>query len=316
MSTFVYSTQKDFDGPWLVSRDALNELDEVLERICGRYQIEADKHIETEINNHLEGYPQEIQDKLRESTRESFSRLKLQRNVKLTLSNAKYIQGETIKGLLANPELQEEAPTGVEVDISASNLNARLQLGGGSSEGASLNIRTSPETDNISREAFSELQLWATKNQSPSWQRLWNNVAPWNWFVWLVIVATSSIFLPSTSNNVEKYLNPIAKELLSEGISEAELPKAVELLLQYKSKHIPQGTRPDLPTWFGILVFGGLAVNIIFSIRPKIVIGIGRNENKLFLWRKWTKFVGVTIPTIVFGGFVWPNIVDWVKNAL
>ena len=316
MSVFVYSTEKSFDGPWLVGRGALDELDEALERICVRYQIEADKHIETQVDKYLEDYPQEMQDEIRESTRERVSlRLKLQRNVKLTLSNSKYIQGRTINELLANPELQEEAPTGVVVDISASNLNARVQLGG-YYKSASLNISTSPETDSTSREAFSELQQWAKNNQSPFWQRLWNKVAPFYWFIWLFIVLISIVVLPTPSDNVEKYLKPVANELLSGGISEAELPKAVELLLQYQSKHIPQGERPSLPRWFGIIFFVGLAVNIMFSIRPKIVIGIGRNENKLLFWRQWTKFVGVTIPTIVFGSFVWPYIVEWLKNAL
>lgn len=317
MSTFVYSTQKYYDGPWLIGRDALSELDEIVERISERFKAEAEKRIEVELNNGLEDYTQEMQDELRERRREGVTRrLKLHQNVKLTLSNSKYIQGELIKDLLANPELQDEAPTGIEIEVSASDLNARLELGRGYFARTRLNIRTSPETDNNSREAFSELQLWATKNQSPFWQQLWGRVAPNFWYIWLILIALSIMVLPSTTDNVEKFLDPIASKLLLDGISDDELPQAVELLLQYQTKQVPQGDNPELSAWFGILFYGGLIVNIILSIRPKLVIGIGRNENRLFLWRQWTKFVGITIPGIVFGSFVWPYLVGWLKSVL
>lgn len=317
MSTFIYTTQKDFEGPWLVSREALNELGEIFERISGGFEDEAKKQIEIDVKADLENYPKESQSRFSEGIRERISlRHALQKTVNLTLSTSKYLQGETIKEILANPELQDEAPTGLEVEIGNHNRSARLQLGGRYYNSSQLSISTSPETDSLSREAFSDLQHWAVLNQPPLWQKIWDKVVPFNWFIWLLMISILSTAIASNSNNLDEHLAPIANELLSDGISVDEIPSAIEILLRYETNIAPQESETTLPKWFYVIFFGGLAANIIISIRPKMVIGIGRNKNRLFLWRKWTTFAGITVPGILFASFIWPYIVEWLKSTL
>lgn len=316
MSVFVYSTQKGFDGPWLVGRVALDELNDVLEEISERFEVEVNKQVEAEIVEYIEDYPPDTKDSIRESIEESIAlRHQLRKNVKISLSSSKYLQGQTIKELLANPELQDEAPVGIEVEISAAGRKARFQLGREFFGDPRLNISVSPETDGISREAFADLQLWAVNHQPPVWQQIWGKFASYHWLIWLLLISLSSFIVPSSSDDVQAYLEPKTHKILLDGVSEDELPAAVELLLQYQVKTLPKEVSREFPAWFGVLFFGGMAVCVILSIRPTMVIGLGRNKNKLEFWLKWVRFVSVTIPGIIFASFVWPYIVVWVKAA-
>lgn len=187
MSTLVYTTQKDFEGPWLLDRNALLSLGTSLKDISERLDRKAERGLQDELSVALSGYSEESQEALREEIRGRINeRLKLRRNVKILLSDSRSIHDETIEQLLLNPELEDEAPVGIEIEISASYCSANLKLGAGTYGGTHLDIRTAPETDETAREAFVILEQWAITNQSPYWLRLWKKVTPGHWLIFLL----------------------------------------------------------------------------------------------------------------------------------
>ncbi len=316
MSALVYTLEKRFDGPWLLSRDALLDLDRAMDGIYERFEIDTAQLIEEEIEQSIKGNTSDGLDEKRMWWREQITpRMKLRRSAKLMLSHSKYIQDETLEDLLANPELHDEAPIGIEVEVYGPKRNARLQLRAGLFENAALRIAASPETAKSAREAFSALQHWAMANQAPTWQRVWRRITGFHWFVWLVLVVLLSQAVPTQSEVVEEQLRVAAREMLMEGISDEEVASALELLVRFHAKEAPQELRVEMPSWFAIIVFGGLFVCAMLSICPNLVLGIGRSKSRLGYWRTWLKFVGVTVPSVVFLSFVWPHIVEWLKRV-
>ena len=66
--------------------------------------------------------------------------------------------------------------------------------------------------------------------------------------------------------------------------------------------------------WMKVLFIGIVVLGIVVRIRPLVVLGIGKGIKYLRIWRIWMKIIGVTIPTLLFGSFVWPLIEDFVKG--
>jgi ABC-type Fe3+ transport system permease subunit len=180
-----------------------------------------------------------------------------------------------------------------------------------------LRLTTSPESSQHARELFVTLRNWAVTHQPPLWQRLWGHLYGVHWFIWLSILVGVMPFLPSASEGVEHLVRSQAQELLRDGLSQEEVLRAVELLLISTAKWAPNVKPIALPAWYKVVLFGGLAASVMLSIRPKVIVGVGRGRQVLDRWRWWMKFVGVTIPGLLFGSFIWPwlseRITEWLK---
>jgi hypothetical protein len=116
-------------------------------------------------------------------------------------------------------------------------------------------------------------------------------------------IATAAL----TSNN-RGVLIAEAHRLLKNGVTAAEQSKAIELLLALDSGY-DVGAGPRGMTARGwIIVVCGTAIALAASVPPKTTIGIGRGRSAIRRWRIWVRFVGVTVPTMIFGNLVWPQI--------
>lgn len=310
MSNFVYSTQITFDGPWLIDREALLHLGKTIEAISAKFASANKELVDSKLNLILERYPREESDKKREELLEEMNQeYAMKRKVTLSCSSSKYVEDESIEQLLSLPEMLDESPTDIEVEIKTRQRSAQIKLGNRLFGGSKLSISTSPETDELAREAFVELQQWAVANQVPLWQRFWANnygTIVWLWFCALVVIAT--LFIPSKSDYIEKEVRPDVIQILKNGISIDEMPGAIELLLRNEFKVPKTEAQQPLPFWFKIYFFGGLVACLVLYFRPSLVIGIGRNEQRIKRWRWWAKFVGISLPGLIFTAFILPYL--------
>ena len=123
--------------------------------------------------------------------------------------------------------------------------------------------------------------------------------------------------LPSASRDIDQLVRSQAQEILRDGLTQEELLQAVELLLISTAKWAPNFKHGSVPAWYLIVLAGGLAVSIMLSIRPKVVIGIGRGQPILERWRLWLKFVGVALPAFISASFIGPwlyeRMGEWLK---
>lgn len=312
MSTFVYSTQSNLDGPWLIDRAALGHLGNVIDAISGKFSVASNDCIEAELSKILERYPNNSSEEDREKYREDLvQRYKLDKKITLSLSNSKYIEAESVEELLSLPELIDELPIGFEVEIKSILRSVTIKFKKVTfSNIAKLDIRTSPETDELARVAFVDLQNWAATYQAPLWQRLWANNYGLIVFFWIVALLVGSQITLSHSDKLHQDLRPVAIQLLKDGISNENFPKAIELLLRNEFKEPIVEHKNQAPKWFKYLVFGGFTSVIILFFRPSLEIGVGRSVVRLKRWRLWTKFVGIMLPGFISVSILWPYLAE------
>ena len=81
---------------------------------------------------------------------------------------------------------------------------------------------------------------------------------------------------------------------------------AVELLLELQ---IPNKISLVIFPWMKALLLVLVFVGIVVRIRPIVVVGIGKGSRSIKIWRIWLGIIGITIPTLIFGSFIWPYLV-------
>lgn len=316
MSAFIYSTQSDFDGPWLVDRDALSQLSEILDTAQSKLTTLAETLVDRDLAELAEEYAEELREKIRVERRSTYERLyALESKCKLTFSATEYIEESSLSKVLSLPEAMEKYPTSLDIELQCARRTIRVQLKTSYSKSAVLSVRTSPETDEIARFAFVEIANWATANQAPYWQRLWAKLAQHHWFLYFFLISIATPLISSESDLIRSQLRASAVEILQDGISSSEVPKALETILRLEFKVPVDSSRGETPKWYKLLVFCGLAVSVLLSIRPKLVISTRRNAAALTWWRWWMRFAGITIPGLIFGSVLWPRILEALKSA-
>ena len=73
-------------------------------------------------------------------------------------------------------------------------------------------------------------------------------------------------------------------------------------------------SKRGIPVWYRIILTAGLAICILISIKPKVILGIGIGSGKISKWKIWYQFLGVILPGLIFGGFIWPYIEQTIRN--
>ena len=120
------------------------------------------------------------------------------------------------------------------------------------------------------------------------------------------------LFLSPDTN--EKILKEEAFGLLENGIQKEEVPKALELLLAYKTQYKKSNPESELvkSDLYQMLSYVGIGL-ILFTILyfgPNSVIGIGRGERKLKLINIYVKIVIYIIPVLI----LLPILINKVSN--
>lgn len=303
MGTFIYSTQAELDGPWLVDRPALKELGEIVETIAQKFESANQDFIEAKVDKvfgtHQGG---DDRDKKDSYLRELQQKFPVKKAVSLALSRSKFVKEESIDRLLSSPDLLDEAPIGLRIRIESAERQANVVF-----REAELNIDTSPQTDELAREAFVTLQQWASANQAPLWQRIWKKRYMLFVIGWMFVSLILGSIFANTDVMTKNSIKPAADQLLQNGITDKDVPKAVEILLRLELKEpIAESKKEEIPLWVKVFVLGGLVSLALLSVRPPQLIGIGRNVQRIDRWRKWIHFLSITIPGFILVSVAWP----------
>ena len=315
----VYSTELVLAEPWLVDRHALEELSTIIDDCWGNLVAKQDDLAKKHALDHLEKYyknlsPDKQQEKLpalvaEEQQRASRSQRK---EVVLGLKNDKAFEAHSVAQILKEPALHSELPKSLSVKLRTEEADVRLSLE--HSFGPRLRLQVSPEQDELSKKIFVELREWAYKNRVPWWQRVLHKLPFFYWTLWFIVVMFSLSLQPSPTDNAVKAARAEAHQILNEGVSVEKIPKAIELLLRIESKYATVTSSVPYPLWFKLLLYVGFLIGIVISIRPQLVIGIGKGASRIEWWRRWLKIVSVALPALFFSTFLSPYLQNlWPK---
>ncbi len=145
--------------------------------------------------------------------------------------------------------------------------------------------------------------------------KLWNQLS-----IVLFILSLFTIFV-SYNNIVDieypnfklNYKNEI-NELLKHGVNKENETKSIELILKYITDYQPEkvvGIETYNKTAIVIMCIS-IFVFLISTFSPKTTLGIGRFQRHLVWYNLYSKFVLVTLPSVI----IIPILVDWIIKVL
>jgi hypothetical protein len=171
-----------------------------------------------------------------------------------------------------------------------------------------------PSDSEIAQQIFGALQNWAADLAVPRWLQLlrkWRGGIGFALLFWVLIGLMTS--LTYTLDSPKMAYKDEARQLLKKGLTPQDQPPAIELLLSIDSDYDPADKRQSPGTRFwSIFLIGALALTSL-TVTPSVVIGVWDGRRTLRLWRWWIRFIGITIPTLIFTSIIWKWVISLVR---
>jgi hypothetical protein len=301
MGQIIIPTDKKIKGPWLLDKNSLDELNETLviieEKLFESFNILVDKTAESKLEEY-QRWDEEIDiERAKQKVKESYSFEKSDKYVLVITQQGKKIKEDNLSSLLKGSQIDEFNPTELRVHIEKGPCEFTLEVS--TRYDGELETRIKSMDDSIFNDINYEISKWIDKHKPNLVMQKWSSWFPFAAFpIFMMLIFTTPFFL---KDKADIYKTELAKEsnlLLKDGLTEAETTKAIEIILQRESGYIPETFNPDITinkTVGNIWLYTGVAL-IILLIRPRTVIGLGKNKWKVGFYRKWTYFVLVFIP--------------------
>lgn len=240
-------------------------------------------------------------EKLREDKRVDWQKSRaytVKRDVKVLLKDDKKLSAKTFEDAARHPEIAASRIAEIEMVLSNSETSSSLSVGGRWTKNLRLSVTGANQQDR--ERLFIALRNWVIDCQAPTWQRAWSWAAShWiQWFTWWVVIAgLSSQLLPG--KQYSPYIDE-AHQLLTKGIGDKDLPKALEIILALESGYGVRSSPSGNALLFFLVAIGGLLVCIAVSIYPRVEVGLGKGRIRIRIWTWWMRFVVVSVPLFVF----------------
>jgi len=320
MASINYPTSSSVSGAWLISSDNLIELDELLDSFTDRLAKEQERYIEQVADEKVAAQmaqeaatPQDKLDELRTFYKDSYRRRfddTRSRVVTFFLSRGRTVIDEKFSGAIRNPHVGSEAPTGFSMFFREGEVTAKVKVRS-LSYSNDLEFSVEPSNSEIAQEIFGALQNWVSDLEIPRWVHV---ARKWRFgirfaLLWWLLMAFLIPLMHVNDSPTEAYKDE-ARELLKRGVTPQDQVHAMELLLAISSEYHPANRRSNLGFRFWTIYLTGGAVLGALAISPSVVIGVWGGKNKLRFWRWWLRFIGVTIPMLIFTSIFWKKLVS------
>lgn len=332
MAEFVYTTSSTISGPWLIDADKLEDLDEILNEHWTSLhkrnqdkrnteieeQLSKDVYVQEAIANNANTPEQieEVKTERREILESRYASLlyhfREARLITIRLGPNKRIEVDSFDEAFKQQILMDEIPTGFRVELVSGDIRCEIDL----RRPNYLNISVSPEHLAESRELFAMLQRWANSCRAPKWQQIWLSLNGLQWFILTLIILFSLVFMNDTESVSKRIYRERARQLIAEGINDENRSEAIELLLAFQSGYVPSNHPqvPLFPWWIKLLLISAFAVCLILAFTPKSLIGLGKGQDRINIWRVWMRIVFVVIPGVILLNVILPAVVSAVFN--
>ena len=182
-----------------------------------------------------------------------------------------------------------------------------LILNSNAGEGDSeLEYRIKCIDDEIQGEIKVLIDKWVRENRPNKFLQLWiNKIVVFVWLFGFLAVIVSGLSINETvsyDDNFKGELKKSAYNLIERGISNENLDSAINLILQIQSEYVPKEIKKETVTvqnFVALKVFiVSLIILIISLIRPKTVIGLGRQSTVLIIYKFWGKTIKYVLTAI------------------
>jgi hypothetical protein len=307
--------KKEIKGPWLISSNELEELDEILElidiKIIESTEIEIKETARLAIEK---GNYKDLETAISKIKEYRFTPNEKVKKVTLISSDEKRLIDSSIAGILKDPKVKDFKPKELSINIeyrysNQFNLNIERRFDGD----IRYDVRCFDQS--CEEEIKYKVETWLEKYQPSKPRQVWSEFS----FIFLIlsflIITFSALFMVRKEFPDFKsiYKNEIT-QIIDSGVSKDNETKSIELLLKYTADYKPDNIKevtkinPLAVKLFSISVF----ILLISLFKPKTTIGIGKHKSLVKIYKFYTTAVLITLPSI----FIIAPLFEWLKGLL
>ena len=320
MKGLQYSTNDTLEGPWLLDANALKTLDAILSKHWDLLESRRNQLLDLTVDDEYKKYEKQFINLSSDDVRE---KLEVFRRVH-PIYSVNYFQiyihykksryfCESFESAFRERSLLDSSPTGFAIEFDSADIKCKVDL----DEGNGLSINVTPEEYLESQNLFLDVYQWATGQRAPYWQRLWRRIADRGFIPYLaaiILLGVVFLIMNFTQNNSDiLQAQETAQDLIDKGIDNSNVSEVLRLLLQMQ---VLGQTTIKFPSWFRVILITCAILGLVIPVRPRVVLGIGKGQSYLRLWKLWLTIVGITLPSFAFYNFVLPYIIDLIRQIV
>lgn len=314
MGQLYIPKENKIKGPWLIGKEALEELHEIVEKIDGLLISAYDKEIENEAEvDFRKGTYKTIEEAL-EKTKEYAANRRRTKKIVLVDSDGKKLIDTTILGALKDPLLSGFNPMSLLIKLEYGYSN-ELTFSVFRRFDGELEYNFKSYDNDVEDEIKYLLENWIEKQKPNKAKQFWSQY----YFLFISLTFGMAIFLffnfaLSSVNDPKKLHKQEIETLIKTGINDSNRNKAIEALLKYNIDYVPPDTDRKVTLSLSKvekrILFLTVCIFIVCLFRPKTTIGIGKQKGLLELYKIYTTVVLVSIPAI----FIITPLIDVIKG--
>jgi hypothetical protein len=309
MVQIINPSDRTVKGPWLLDNTSLEDLHNTLvaieDKLQEAYNILLDKTAEDRFLEYKKAGKEISIEEQKENTRNGYVFNNSKKYILISTKQGKTIKDESLISVLKAGQINEFNPTKLEINIEKGPCEFTLTV---SPEfDGELVTRIKVPEDNRFNDINYEINKWIDQNKPNVALQKWSR-----WFPFAILIVfpmMTFILLSTLKDSGDSYKNQLAeesKQLLKGGLTPEETTKAMEIILKKESGYVPEGINREIELNKNILniwIYTNIALALL-SVKPKTVIGLGKNRGKMSFYRIWIKAVLVFIPLSIIVPFI------------
>ncbi|MCU7496097.1 MAG: hypothetical protein HF314_17515 [Ignavibacteria bacterium] len=321
MAELIFPIEKEFTGPFFISIEHLEKLDEIISKyvvIFNEYtekQIVAlrEKYIKENVNKFKGSIPSPNDSSIDKYIYQ-MEDLKSKNEVEVSVRfhSKKSLIGKNFRDILTDPATKDEIPDEISINIVNGDIDIAIKLDRHSRGKIEIdkNFRTPLP---LFQEFQYEIINWIEKVKVNKLITYWCNIGRILPIFGLPLITFMIIWGMNLLNNNdsinEAYKGALKNRIIKiveNGITKDNEPKAIEYILalntgyQYKDiyKECSQNYKAKNSNSYLYMIILALILQIILYY-PRTAIEIGRGKQRLKAWNIWIKFVTYGFPTLI-----------------
>ncbi len=309
MARLYIPQQNEPEGPWLLGHESLEALNTLFNKIDTKLIDALAKTIENTARQQAEEDNQNID----LAKRIAKLQRKYSKNTKvaeITFADGNVYEANDVEGILnyvdTNPSL---APTELYIRSIHGNYENEFELiintNAGKDE-VDFEYRIRCIDEEIQQKIKTLIDKWIRENKSNQAQQIWSNVIVYPvWWIGALTIFLSWVSLTDIVTNTVDYESELKKQVhatIERGINSSNSDSALMLVLKLQSDYLPKNVKQEtieVPNETARKIF--LATSILWLaslIRPQTIIGIGKKQNRLKLYKLWIKVIYGTLAVL------------------
>jgi hypothetical protein len=288
MAQVYYRTQEEINGPWLFSRERLQRLDTVIDAV----------------NEMINQFKKEGNDGKKPSTD--------RRQVEVVFSTRKKVTGSTFADVeRAHPESEGGTVKKFEYVFTKAGITTTIIAEKAPSETEKdkpkeeLTIRVEPEWNPLAGDIFARVREWAAESQLPLRDRLFERYGGWLIIAGLALLIAADP-APTPSGGIDYKAQ--AREMVSKGITQADIPKATETLLALAAGPEAAQSKERYPLWALTAGFGMMIMGVYPIFSPTLVVGLGNGMLRIHMWSLARRALLYGLPALALAAYIIPKL--------